>query len=74
MTGVLKDFPFTIAYLDDAIIFSRMAEEHLHHIREVFEKLWNADLSMRLSKCHFFAKEIQSFDISSAPQALHHYR
>ena len=33
MTGVLKDFPFTIAYLDDIIIFSRMAEEHLDHIR-----------------------------------------
>ena len=33
MTGALKDFPFTIAYLDDIIIFSRTAEEHLDHIR-----------------------------------------
>ena len=38
MTGVLKDFPFTTAYLDDIIIFSRMAEEHLDHIRQVFKK------------------------------------
>ena len=59
MTGVLKDFPFAIAYLDDVIIFSRMAEEHLNHIRQVFEKLQNAHLSMKFSKCHFFAKEIQ---------------
>ena len=58
MTGVLKDFPFTIAYLDDIIIFSRTAEEHLLHIRQVFEKLQNAYLSMKLSKCHFITKEI----------------
>ena len=36
-----------------------MAEEHLGHIRQVFKKLQNAQLSMKLSKCHFFAKEIQ---------------
>ena len=39
MTGIMKDFNFTIAYLDDIIIFSRTAEEHLSHIRKVFEKL-----------------------------------
>ena len=59
MTGVMKDFPVTVAYLDDVIIFSRRAEEHLYHVRQVFEKLWNAHLSMKLGKCHFFAKEIQ---------------
>ena len=32
MTGVLNDFPFTIAYLVDIIIFSRTAEEHLYYI------------------------------------------
>ena len=36
-----------------------MAEEHLSHIRQVFEKLQAAKLSMKLSKCHFFSKEIQ---------------
>ena len=29
MTGILKDFPFTIAYLDDIIIFSKTPQEHL---------------------------------------------
>ena len=59
MTGILKDFNFTIAYLDDIIIFSNTLEEHLSHIRKVFEKQWSAKLSMKLSKCHFFSKEIQ---------------
>ena len=59
MTGVLKDLPFAMAYLDDIIIYSSTPEEHLEHIRTVFEKLCDAKLSMKLSKCHFFAKEIQ---------------
>ena len=61
MTGVLKDFSFTIPYLDDIIIFSRAAEEQLNHIKQVFEKLQNAHLSMKLSKCHFFTEDIQYF-------------
>ena len=59
MTGILKDFPFTMAYLDNIIIFSRMAEEHLSHIKQVFEKLRNAHLPMKLSKCNFITKETQ---------------
>ena len=59
MTGILKYFSFTITYLDNIIIFSRMAEEHLSHIKQVFEKLKKTHLSMKLSKYHFFTKEIQ---------------
>ena len=29
ITGILKDFPFTIAYLNDIIIFSKTPQEHL---------------------------------------------
>ena len=59
MTGILKDFPFAIAYLDDIIIFSKTPQEHLSHIRMVFEKLKLANLSMKKSKCSFLSKEIQ---------------
>ena len=59
MTGVLKDLPFATAYLDDIIIYSSTPEEHLQHIKTVFEKLHHAKLSMKLSKCPFFTKEIQ---------------
>ena len=59
MTRILKDFNFTIAHLDNILIFSRKAEEHLSHIRKVFGKPQLAKLSMKLSKCHFFSKEIQ---------------
>ena len=49
VTGVLKDLPFAMAYLDDIIIYSSTPEEHLEHIRTVFEKLCDAKLSMKLS-------------------------
>ena len=62
MTGILKDISFASAYLDDIIIFGRTAEEHLNHIKQVFKKLWNAHLLMKLSKCHFITKEIQYFE------------
>ena len=59
MTGILKDFPFAIAYLDNIIIFSKTPQEHLSHICMVFEKLRSANLSMKKSTCSFFSKEIQ---------------
>ena len=34
MTGILKDFNFAIAYMDDIIIFSKTLEEHLDHIKQ----------------------------------------
>ena len=59
MNGILNDFNFAIAYLDDIKIFSKTPQEHLLHIRMVFEKLKSANLSMKKSKCSFFSKEIQ---------------
>ena len=41
------------------IMYSKTAEEHLDHMQQVFHKFYDAKLSMKLSKCHFFAKEIQ---------------
>ena len=59
MTDTLKDFNFVIAYLDNIRIFSKTPQEHLSCIRKVFEKLWSAKLSIKMSKCNFFSKEIQ---------------
>ena len=71
MTGILRDFNFAIAYLDDIMIFSRTAEEHLTHIRKVFKKLQLAKLSMKLSKCHFFSKEIQYLGHILSTKGIH---
>ena len=59
MNKVLKDLLFAIAYLEDIIICSKTAEEHLDHLQQIVHKLCNAEQSMKSSKSHFFTKEIQ---------------
>ena len=49
---------FAIAYLDDIIIFSKDKTEHLQHIEVIFQKLKEAGLKLKESKCDFFKKEI----------------
>ena len=71
MTGILKDFNFAIAHLDDIIIFSKTAEEHLSHIRKVFKKLQSVKLSMKLSKCHYSSKEIQYLGHILSTKGIH---
>ena len=61
MNKVLKNLTFAIAYLDDIIIYRKTAEEHFDHPQQDFHKLCEAELSMKLSKCHVFAKGIQYF-------------
>ena len=54
MTGILKDFNFAIANLDDIIIFSKTPQEHLLHFRMVLEKLKSANLSHEEKQVQFF--------------------
>ena len=45
---------FAANYLDDIIVFSRTAEDHLDHLEKVFTALKRADLKIKASKCEFF--------------------
>ena len=56
---VLTDCNFAMGYLDDIIIFSKTEEEHLQHLKEIFERLRKAGLKLKLLKCSFFKKHIQ---------------
>ena len=47
-----------IAYIDDIVIFSRTLEEHYGHLREVFERLRQAGLKLKPSKCEFERSKI----------------
>ena len=60
MNEVLKEFlgKFVIVYLDDILIFSKTLEEHVMHIRMVFEKLREEKLLINLKKCSFVKKEL----------------
>src|ERR1051325_7732051 len=45
-------------YLDDVVIYSRTFEEHLIHLKQVFEQLESASLLLNIEKCRFFAQKI----------------
>jgi len=43
-----------LVYLDDIIVFSQSAGEHVEHLREVFTALRGAGVSLKAKKCHLF--------------------
>ena len=49
---------YCVIYLDDVIIFGHMEEEHLEHLRVVFERFCEFNLKLKPSKCSFFQSEI----------------
>jgi len=52
-----------MAYLDDIIIFSNTFDQHLDHLREVFERLRQQNLKLSPAKCKFLQKKSFSLDI-----------
>ena len=56
---------YCVIYLDDVIVFSHMEEEHLEHLRVVFERFREFNLKFKPSKCPFFLSEIVYLPIMS---------
>ena len=52
------NFIYCLIYLDDLIVFSWTAEEHLHRLRVVFDCLREYNLKLKPSKCSLFREEI----------------
>ena len=60
ISKVLKGLhSFAMAYLDDIITFSKDEEEHLEHLRIIFQQLKEAGLKLKRSKCGFIKRHIQ---------------
>ena len=60
MTVALQGFEhFAAPYIDDIVIFSPTKETHLEHIQNVFDRLKQHNLKLKLKKCSFFLQETQ---------------
>ena len=59
MDRIFQAYPFVLVYLDDIFVMSRTEEEHLEHLRAIAAELEKYNLKTRLSKCSFFAAELQ---------------
>ncbi|EER05867.1 retrovirus polyprotein, putative [Perkinsus marinus ATCC 50983] len=58
MDAILEHLPFVRVYLDDVLIFSRSDEEHLEHLRIVFELLRAAGMTVAAEKCEFMQDRV----------------
>ena len=57
LRGVLWEF--AIPFLDDVVIFSKNASQHLEHLEEVFQRLVDAGLKLKPQKCMFGVNHIK---------------
>ncbi len=60
INNVLFDYlhKFCQAYLNDILIYSKMLKEHKTHVKEVLNKLHEADLQINIDKCKFKIQKI----------------
>ncbi|MCG8623453.1 MAG: retroviral-like aspartic protease family protein, partial [Proteobacteria bacterium] len=56
---VLEGLNFAFGYLDDILIFSSSIQEHLKHVRVLFERLRIANLKLTARKCSFLKRHVQ---------------
>ena len=56
-----------LAYMDDIVIFSRNFDQHIKDIEAVFNRLRDANISLKASKCVFAARRVDflGYDLSS---------
>ena len=60
MNKVLQgiQYKFTMAYIDDVIIYSKTLEENLEHVQAVFDRLRDARLKLKMTKFEFLKQEV----------------
>lgn len=57
LSGCLGHYAFI--YIDDILIYSKNAEEHIEHLKQIFERLKKAGLKIKGSKCQLFKNEVE---------------
>ena len=62
---------FATNYLDDIIVFSRTAEDHMQHLERIFAALQIADLKIKVLKCEFFKKHISYLGFLIGETGIH---
>ena len=58
MDQILSGIPKTAAYIDDILVAGTSQEEHLKLLKEVLERLKQANVRIKKSKCKFMQAEV----------------
>ena len=59
-----------LIYLDDVIIYSKTFEDHLTHLSAVFDRLRDAGLKLKPSKCQFGCKSVPYLGFIATPEGI----
>ena len=51
-------YQFLLIYLDDIIVYSKSFDAHIENLREVFQRLKEANLKLNPKKCNLFCKKV----------------
>lgn len=59
--NMLHDFlgHFAVVYIDDVLVYSKTADEHVRHVQQVLDKLKENKLLAKPSKCDFFTQKVE---------------
>ncbi|POM62803.1 Retrotransposable element [Phytophthora palmivora] len=61
---------FVIVYLDDIFIFSETESDHLKHLRMVFQRLREYDVTLNASKCHISRDSVDYLGFALTPNGI----
>ena len=72
MECVLRNLTYKICliYLDDILVYSKTFEEHLSHLRQVFDRLRHANLRLKPSKCKFACTKVNYLGHVVSPEGI----
>ena len=77
MDGILKNYSYARAYIDDVIVFSSSFEEHLRHLSSIFAFFQQWNITLKTSKTYFgyfsislLNQKIDSFDLATTKKKL----
>ena len=58
MDKVFQGLPFVTTYLDDVLVHSSTVKDHEDHLRQAFQRLANAGLTLRGTTCHIGMEQV----------------
>ena len=70
MEKFFGDLSFVVVYLDDILIFSKTEKEHLEHLKIVFQRLEEYNITLNPKKCHFLRKEVDYLGFVLTPEGI----
>ncbi|GBG91063.1 hypothetical protein CBR_g51797 [Chara braunii] len=73
MNEIFRDIleEYVLVYLDDILVYTRILEDHIRHLRDVLQRLRKHDFYAKLSKCRFAQRKVDFLGHHVSDQGLH---